>query len=46
MKVGSYSHLPLKDQLSFIRLLVFCEGLRTKYGFDERVAAILGVKIE
>jgi hypothetical protein len=41
MIIGDYSFLPLKDQLSFIRLLVFVEGLNAKSRFAVKAREIV-----
>jgi hypothetical protein len=33
MKTASYDHLPFRDWVAFIRLLVFVEGLEAKHKF-------------
>lgn len=44
VKVNSYSHLPLHDQISFIRLLIFIEGLTCIKNFEKAVNIILKEK--
>ena len=41
MKIGSYYHLPLQDQLSFIRLTIFIAGLEAARNFEARAREIV-----
>lgn len=41
MKVHPYDHLPLADQLSLIKLLIFLDGLECIKNFEKRSREIL-----
>jgi hypothetical protein len=41
MIIGDYRHLPLQDKLSFVKLLLFIEGLESKARFNKIVNGIL-----
>lgn len=41
MVIGKYSNLPNADQLSFIKLLIFIEGLEAKERFNRAIERIL-----
>jgi hypothetical protein len=41
IKINSYSHLPLADQLSIIKLLIFLEGQCCLRQFEQKIKEIV-----